>query len=198
MSMTQTMKRPTLTMPAAEAALITAAYGRAEVILEFGSGGSTVVAAEAGKRVTSVESDQAWAQMMRDWFVANPPAGHVDIIWSDIGPTKAWGQPVDESGWKNFARYPLEVWGLPDFQHPDVVLVDGRFRMGCALATAFRITRPITLYFDDYADRPRYHQIEEFLGAPAEITGRMARFDLTPMPVPAERLLQVIHMMTRP
>jgi hypothetical protein len=198
MNVTQSMKRPTLTMPAAEAALLTAAYDKADVILEFGSGGSTVMAAEAGKRVTSVESDKAWAQMMRDWFAANPPSGQVDIIWSDIGPTKEWGHPVDQSGWKNFARYPLEVWGQSDFQHPDVVLVDGRFRMGCALAAAFRITRPIPLYFDDYTDRPRYHQIETFLGAPHEIVGRMARFDLTPMPVPADRLLQVIHLMTRP
>lgn len=196
--MTTVLTRPQLTMPAPEAALIRAAYGQADTILEFGSGGSTVVAAEAGKRVTSIESDKNWAQMMRDWFAANPPAGQVDVIWSDIGPTKEWGQPVDESGWKGFARYPLEVWDMPGFTHPDVVLVDGRFRMGCALGAAFRITRPIPLFFDDYANRPRYHQIEEFLGAPAEITGRMARFDLTPMPVPAEKLLQVIHMMTRP
>jgi hypothetical protein len=185
-------------MPDAEAAVIRAAYAQAETILEFGSGGSTVLAAEAGKRVTSIESDKAWAQMMRDWFAAHPPVGQVNIIWSDIGPTKDWGQPIDESGWKRFARYPLAVWDMPGFTHPDVVLVDGRFRMGCALGAAFRITRPVPLYFDDYANRPRYHQIEEFLGAPVEITGRMARFDLTPMPVPADKLLQVIHMMTRP
>jgi hypothetical protein len=192
------MTRPELTMPAPEAAVIREAYAKAEVILEFGSGGSTVLGAEAGKRVTSVESDKDWAQMMRDWFAANPPAGDVDIIWSDIGPTKEWGHPVDDSGWKGFARYPLAVWDLPDFQHPDVVLVDGRFRMGCVLAAAFRINRPIPVYFDDYANRPRYHQIETFLGAPTEIVGRMARFDLTPMPVPADRLLQVINLMTRP
>ena len=196
--MTTTLTRPELTMPDAEAAVIRAAYGQAETILEFGSGGSTVLAAEAGKRVTSVESDKAWAQMMRDWFAAHPPAGQVEIIWSDIGPTKDWGQPIDDSSWKSFARYPLAVWDMPGFTHPDVVLVDGRFRMGCALGAAFRITRPIPLFFDDYAKRPRYHQIEEFLGAPVEITGRMARFDLTPMPVPADKLLQVIHMMTRP
>lgn len=196
--MTTTLTRPALTMPEAEAALIRTAYAQADVILEFGSGGSTVLAAEMGKRVTSVESDKAWAQMMRDWFAAHPSAGQVDIIWSDIGPTKEWGHPVDDSGWAGFARYPLAVWDLPGFTHPDVVLVDGRFRMGCALATAFRITRPIPLYYDDYANRPRHHQIETFLGAPTKIVGRMARFDVNPMPVPAERLLQVFHLMTRP
>ena len=53
--------RPTLTLPEAEAALITAAYDKAEVILEYGSGGSTVLAADLGKKVVAVESDRDWA-----------------------------------------------------------------------------------------------------------------------------------------
>ncbi|WP_230801220.1 hypothetical protein [Seohaeicola saemankumensis] len=190
--------RPELTMPKAEGVLLRDIYAAADTILEYGSGGSTVMAAEMGKRVTSVESDKAWAQMMRAWFAANPPAGQVDIVWSDIGPTKEWGHPVDDSAWKRFARYPLEVWDLPDFAHPDVILVDGRFRAGCALASVFRITQPVTLCFDDYTNRPRHHEVEEFLGAPAKIVGRMAYFALRPMPVPAERLLRVIQLMTRP
>ena len=198
MNSTAALIRPELTLPEAEAAALGAAYAAASTILEYGSGGSTVMAAELGKRVTSVESDKAWAQMMRDWFAAHPPAGQVDIVWSDIGPTKEWGHPIDDSGWKGFARYPLAVWDLPGFSHPDVVLVDGRFRMGCALATAFRIVRPVTLYYDDYANRPRHHQIETFLGAPTAIMGRMARFEINPMPVPANRLLQVFNLMTRP
>lgn len=190
--------RPELTLPEAEAATLRSAYAAAEVILEYGSGGSTVLAAELGKTVWSVESDKDWADMMKRWFAATPPEGTVHIVYSDIGPTKEWGHPVDDSSWKRFARYPLAVWDNPRFQHPDVVLVDGRFRVGCALATAFRITRPITLYFDDYAGRERLHVVEEYLGAPAEIIGRMARFEITPMPVPADRLLQVVHLMSRP
>ncbi|OZB14262.1 MAG: hypothetical protein B7X55_11550 [Rhodobacterales bacterium 34-62-10] len=198
MAIAAALTRPELTLPEAEAETLVSAYAMAHTILEYGSGGSTVMAAELGKRVTSVESDKGWAQMMRDWFAAHPPVGQVDILWSDIGPTKEWGHPVDDSAWKGFARYPLAVWDMPGFTHPDVVLVDGRFRMGCALATAFRISRPVTLYYDDYTNRPRHHQIETFLGAPTEITGRMARFDINPMPVPAERLLQVFSLMTRP
>lgn len=192
------LTRPELTLPEAEAVLLSAGYARADVILEYGSGGSTVLGAELGKRVFSVESDKNWAQMMRDWFAANPATGEVDIIWSDIGPTKEWGHPVDERGWKRFARYPLEVWDLDEFEHPDVVLVDGRFRVGCALAAAYRITRPVTLYFDDYVNRARFHEVEEFIGAPVEIAGRMARFEMKPTPVPPDRLLRVVQLMTRP
>lgn len=199
MSLAAPITRPELTLPAAEAEVLRAAYARADVILEYGSGGSTVLAAEMGKTVTSVESDQAWAQMMRDWFAANPPKGEVHIVWSDIGPTKEWGHPVDDSAWKQFPAYPLAVWDRleAEGQAPEVVLVDGRFRAGCALATAFRTQRPVTLLFDDYTPRKAYHAVEDFLGRPVTI-GRMAVFDISPMPVPADRLLRVIELMCAP
>lgn len=187
-------------MPAAEAEAVRAAYEKASVILEYGSGGSTVMAAGMlGKQVFAVESDKNWAISLRGWLKQNPPADgtSVDVIWSDIGPTKAWGHPADHSGWERFARYPLEVWGLPEFRQPDVVLVDGRFRPGCALATAFRTRSPVTVLIDDYAKRRHYHKVEAYLGRP-EMTGRLARFNVTPMPVPADRLLDIIRMMTQP
>ena len=108
--MTEALVRPELTLPEAEAALLRDEYARAEVILEYGSGGSTVLAAEMpGKTVFTVESDKDWAQRMRRWFAETPPAEgtEVDVIWSDIGPTKEWGHPVDEIEWRSFPEYPL-------------------------------------------------------------------------------------------
>ncbi|QFS82804.1 hypothetical protein FIU97_08325 [Roseivivax sp. THAF40] len=195
-----TIPRPELTLPDAEAALVRAEYAEAEVILEYGSGGSTVMAAEMpGKRVFTVESDRAWAEMMRGWFAANPPAqgSEVNVIWSDIGRTRDWGQPVDDTEWRRYPRYPLEVWGLPEFRQPQVVLVDGRFRQGCALAAKYLAHGPVTLLFDDYLHRKHYHQVEAFLGRP-EITGRMARFEITPEPIPPDRLLRIMQLMVRP
>lgn len=195
-----TLTRPELTMPSAEAEAIRAAYAQARVILEYGSGGSTVMAAEMpGKKVFSVESDKDWAKMMRAWFRDNPPAEdtEVDMIWSDVGPTKNWGYPKDTSEYMRYARYPLEVWDLPEFCQPDVVLIDGRFRPGCAVATALRTTKPLPVYVDDYKGRKAYHRIETYFGAP-ELIGRMARFDVEPMALPAEDLLGVIEMMIRP
>lgn len=191
------LQRPELTFPEAEAEAVRLAYRRSRVILEYGSGGSTVVGAELGRRVTSVESDPDWAQMMRDWFAANPPRGQVEVIHADIGPTKEWGHPETDRGWRRFAAYPLAVWARDDLPEPDLVLVDGRFRTGCVLATAFNITRPVTLLLDDYKTRENYHEIEDFVGKPTLI-GRLAVFDINPMPVPADRLMDVIRMMTQP
>lgn len=190
------VSRPELTLPEAEAAAVGEAYARASEILEYGSGGSTVLASEmSGKRITSVESDPDWAQMMRDWFAVQPGLSAVDMVHADIGPTKEWGHPQDESLWRRFPAYPLKVWDA-DIA-PDVVLVDGRFRVGCALATAFRTAKPVELLFDDYTDRKPYHRVEEFLGSP-EVVGRMARFKVSPLPVPQDRLLRVIELICAP
>ncbi len=191
---------PELMLPEAEAQHLARAYAEADVILEYGSGGSTVLASElSGKTVISVESDQAWAVMMRDWFVQNPPAQgtRIDVIWVDIGETGDWGTPMNASGWRHYPDYPLAVWQREDFRQPDVVLVDGRFRPGCAMATAFCTRKPVTLLVDDYKRRSRYHVIEEFLGAP-RLIGRMAQFDVAPTAVPPDRLLPIMKMMMRP
>lgn len=198
--MTRSLTRPELTMPEAEAALLREAYSRADVILEYGSGGSTVLAAQLpNTHVTSVESDKGWWRMMMEWFEGHPAhaTSSVDMLYADVGPTKEWGHPKDDRAWKRFADYPLAVWAMEGFKHPDVVLVDGRFRVGCALATAFNITRPVTLLFDDYAKRSNLHQVEEFLGTPT-LTGRMAVFDLTPQAFPVNRLLDIMKNMLRP
>ncbi len=198
--MTSTLTKPELTMPEAEATLLRDAYTRANVILEYGSGGSTVLAGDmAGKHVTSVESDKSWWRMMMEWFEGNPAhdTSTVEMLYADVGPTKEWGHPKDDRGWKRFADYPLAVWSMDGFKHPDVVLVDGRFRVGCALATAFNITRPVTLLFDDYAKRTNLHTVQEFLGTPT-LTGRMAAFDLTPQAFPVDRLLEIMKYMLRP
>lgn len=194
-------RRPDLTLPPAEAAVYLSAVTRATAsggtVLEYGSGGSTLLASEAGAEVWSVESDAAWAAMMRDWFEAHPPARRVTILHADIGPTRDWGHPVDDSRIRQWPDYALTPWETAGFPHPDVVLVDGRFRLASFLAVAFHITRPVTLFFDDYTPRRAYHRAEE-VAKPAAITGRMARFDLTPTSIPPDGLRRFARASLQP
>jgi hypothetical protein len=91
-----THKRPDLTMPEAEAELLRQHYEEVDMILEYGSGGSTVMASEMeGKYITSVESNKAWWKMMMEWFETNPTSkgSTVNMFYSDIGPTCEWGIP---------------------------------------------------------------------------------------------------------
>ena len=66
------LTRPQLTLPEAEADALRAAFERAGSILEYGAGGSTVMAAEMpGKRVWSIESDRKWVEKLQGWFAAH-------------------------------------------------------------------------------------------------------------------------------
>jgi hypothetical protein len=170
-----------LTMPPEEAAFLRSRYGTARIILEYGSGGSTWLAASLpGKYVVSVESDRRWALSMQD-RIDGAGLPSPAVIWHvDIGPTGLWGRPVDDRAWSRFHRYPLAVWDqpfLPD--HPDLILIDGRFRPACLVAACLRITRPVTVLFDDYMDRPRYHGVERIV-RPERSVGRMAVFEIEP------------------
>lgn len=61
---------------------------------------------------------------------------------------------------------------------PDFILIDGRYWVACAFESARPANASQTtagLMFDDYAMRPFYHVVEEFLGSP-QIVGRAAIF----------------------
>lgn len=169
-----------LGFPPEEAAHVTEAYGRAEVILEYGSGGSTVLAAGmSGKLIFSVESDWRWGMRLQRHLDQANLASPAIVFTVDIGETGRWGRPVDEGNWKNFHRYPSAIWTEPYFRHPDVVLIDGRFRAACFAMTCLTISRPVTVLFDDYVPRPAYSVVERF-SKPDRLIGRMAEFRLDP------------------
>lgn len=190
--------RPELTFPEEVAAFVRSHYEAAETILEYGSGGSTALAADMpDKTVFSVESDLRWARRMKRWLRQEERPARVEIHHVDIGPTGKWGRPVDDSGWRNWHRYPLSVWDREDFTQPDLVLVDGRFRPACLVTTMLRTKRPLTVLFDDYTDRRGYHVVEKFV-EPAEACGRMARFEIVPGAFPQDDLTLLVSLFNQP
>lgn len=196
--MTESTSGPVLTLPEAEGEAVRRAYDGAEVILEYGSGGSTVLAAGMpGKTVVSVESDAAWAAMVATHVAGMKRADSVIVRHVDIGPTHKWGAPTSRAAAPRFPDYPLAVWSDPGFRHPDVVLIDGRFRPACFATVAMKIDRPVTVLFDDYDTRARYKSVER-LSPPVEIIGRMARFELAPSPVPKDHLDWIISTFVEP
>ncbi|MFT4149730.1 MAG: hypothetical protein QM656_05990 [Paracoccaceae bacterium] len=186
-------------MPERETALLKECYARKDVILEYGSGGSTLLAASQDHTlVMSVESDRAWADNMQQVLARDFPQANVRLHWADIGPTAKWGRPANQKSWQTFALYPLAVWDMPWFRQPDLILIDGRFRVGCLLAALYRSSRPVTILFDDYANRPHYVEAVETFVRPAEIVGRMARFEIEPAPYPVHRMAEITRLLSRP
>lgn len=135
---------------------------KARVYLEYGSGGSTVMAARnpGVAAVISVESDPGWVDKVR----AEANAAHLHIDHSDIGAVGSWGSPLDDSGHRNYHDYVTRPWRMAAERSlsPDLVLVDGRFRVASFLYSLLCAPQGATVLFDDYMDRPQYHCVEGF------------------------------------
>jgi hypothetical protein len=170
---------PPLSFGEEEAPFVRAAYAAGGSILEYGSGGSTVLAASLGKPVVAVESDAGWTARLNTCLRELYPSAQAEVRHADIGRTGKWGRPVNDRMWPSFASYPLGVWSDLPFGAPDLVLVDGRFRLGCLCAVILKTERPVRVLFDDYRDRAEYHVIESLL-PPTSRIGRMAEFRVDP------------------
>ncbi|WP_237072588.1 hypothetical protein [Pseudaestuariivita rosea] len=172
-------------------------YDNADTILEYGMGGSTAYAASlAGKTIFSVENAQDWYTQMVDYFDRNPPKAKLTLHHQDIGPTGKWGRPRNTSGWRTYHLYPFGIWQHPDFQHPDLILIDGRVRTGCFLASLVSCQKPVTVLMDDYKRRLHYHVVEQF--APLkEMIGRLGVFEIKPTTLKPEDYLIFCEEMTK-
>jgi protein O-GlcNAc transferase len=124
---------------------------------EYGCGGSTAIANGMSNllRITSVETDYEWAKRVHE------VCPDVNMIWVDIGPTKEFGQPVDETLRIGWPRVP-EVWTQAS-QTYDLVLIDGRFRVACAALICLFPNHVKRICFDDFTSRPHYHAILPFI-----------------------------------
>jgi aminoglycoside N3'-acetyltransferase len=60
------------------------------------------------------------------------------------------------------------------------VLIDGRFRVACFLATCASIKKETTVLFDDYESRTHYHLAEKLFDKIDGIDNRMAVFKIKP------------------
>ncbi|MFV0306831.1 MAG: hypothetical protein ACK5OX_03700 [Desertimonas sp.] len=187
-----THQPPNLMMPAAEADHVREILEGASVVLEYGSGGSTVLAAEHAQRVMSVESDARWVALVRKWFEVHPPHAEVSLHHVDIGPTGPFGRPTDPTTCGRWPRYPTAIWDASEFVEPDVVLIDGRFRLACFVTVALRCRRPVRVLWDDYDNRPHYHRASE-LASPTRVIGRLAEFHLVPTALPRRHLTWMVE-----
>ena len=187
---------PRFHMPEAEAEAVRAAYHGARRIVEYGSGGSTVFAAtRTDAQLVSIESDPAWRDKVAGWIGAEgADRPGIELRHVDIGPVGGWGVPAGPGAFRRFPSYPLSPWVQPPAgwdAGPDLVFIDGRFRVACMAATVLNAAAPLTVLWDDYADRPGYHAAEELAGPP-DMIGRLARFSIVPRTLTPAQISRLI------
>lgn len=159
-------------MPARAANRLSAMLASCDTYLEYGVGGSTRLASRAGPRtLIGVDSDHRFLNAVGHAIRQAGEAIDWHPVHVDIGPTAYLGFPRTLCARREWGDYALAPWGLGIA--PDLVLIDGRFRLACALATAAHARPGTRVFFDDYATRPWYWKASRYLDL-LEKVGRAA------------------------
>jgi len=166
-------------LPKGELQFLTGFFRSNTIYLEYGSGGSTLAALDRGVRpVVSVESDPIWFDRTSD-SISESDRSRIDLLLVDIGPTRDWGWPASNDYFPKWPDYSLSPWR--HCQHrsvePNLVLIDGRFRVACFCATLLFGKPGTTILFDDYIDRPQYHVVQKII-QPKKSIGRLCEFQI--------------------
>jgi hypothetical protein len=134
--------------------------------LEYGSGGSTVMAARQGKALISVDTDRFFLKAVQKKIGKLSPNQH--LLWGDIGATGPWGAPKAKPTSEPSRRIEDSYIELP-WRYvercllPDLVMIDGRFRVAAALFSCAQLVNDpqSRVVVDDYVVRPEYKVIEQ-------------------------------------
>jgi hypothetical protein len=129
--------------------------------LEYGSGGSTVCACRIADAVLSVETDQRFGQLVVDHVRSLRLDAKLTYFYADIGLTAGSARPLftrmtptRREAWSRYAKLPWEYLERTK-QLPDVVFVDGRFRVSAVLESFLRLpdSSNCTFLMDDFVAR---------------------------------------------
>jgi hypothetical protein len=143
----------------------------AETYAEYGCGRSTVwVFDNTNCIIVGVDTSNEWLANVRQRCATSD---RVILHHADVGKVGKWGTPLTYDKCQNFSDYTDWLWNQGAI--PDVVLVDGRFRVCCFLTSLVRGREGTRILFDDYTDRGRYHIVERFV-KPVRTCGRQALF----------------------
>lgn len=135
--------------------------------LEFGMGGSTLCALQKSRaNIYSVESDPVWINQMRKYLIVKRLENkRLTLHHGDIGPVREWGNPRSDNTKALFSNYSSTIFKRVDATKLDVVLIDGRFRVACALNTILKCSgNPyLKIMIHDFWGREIYHPVLSYL-----------------------------------
>jgi len=122
------------------------------IYFEFGSGGSTNLASYYKLKVYSVESDAKWHNKLKtNGIIAN-------YITIDLN-SNYFGFPGNGTKIKDWKLY---IQAYKKEYNADIILIDGRFRVACALDIFSKIRNDTLVLIHDYNSRKEYHIIEDY------------------------------------
>ena len=128
-----------------------------ENVFEFGCGSSTIFISnnENIKNIHSVDSNIDWINKIKENLPKKTKLHYVDI---NADPDN-WGHPLDHSKIDDWPKYSSVLLKIRNF-FPDLILVDGRFRVACALKSISRMKKDSYLMIHDYT--LKFQRVENY------------------------------------
>jgi len=157
---------------------------------EYGCGKSTVwVLRNTNAQVFSVDTSRYWINEVAQDDIENN--ARLMIKHVDLGDVGDYGYPIDYSKSDFFNLYTDFLWHQDE--KPNVVLIDGRFRVCCFLTSLKFADEGTHIIFDDYINRPEYHIVEKYVER-VEHCGRLCLFIVpSPQEIDLDRLEKDIN-----
>lgn len=148
----------------------------ANIILEYGSGGSTIYAGKSkAQAIISTENDKDFLdKVIAEYNKGGPLLVPVHVY---VGETKMWGYPINKDYQHKWPEYPVAPWNMAKEKglEPDTIIIDGRFRVACFLYSVGHARPGTIIFWDDYVNRESYHVVENIC-KPHKTFGRAAVF----------------------
>ena len=142
---------------------------------EYGCGKSTeYMYKQSNASIFSVDTSKEWAAKTLN-LSKDSNHDRLNVKWIDVGDVTDWGYPISFQKKQNFVQYANWFWNFR--LRPDLVVIDGRFRILCFLTSIKFAPIGTKIIFDDYTNRPFYHVAEEFLKI-KDTCGRQALFEV--------------------
>lgn len=152
--------------------------------MEFGTGGSTIRALLASNaKVYSVDSSLEWIHRIQGYrYIRKMQKSRLQLFHVDIGKTGRWGWPVEDSSSHLFPAYSSRIFSNIKCDEIDTILIDGRFRVACALNTIlyFAGNENIRIMLHDFKLRTKYHVLLEYLRE-EDAMGTLSIFSIKPL-----------------
>ena len=149
---------------------------KVDVYGEYGCGKSTKwVLNNTAIDVIAVDTSSEWVGAVKKDNQRNNE--RLNIHYSNLGDVGGWGYPLSYEKKERFSDYTDYIWRQKN--NPQLVLVDGRFRVCCFLTSLKYAEEGTKIIFDDYINRPHYHYIEKYVRRKKQC-GRQCLFIVPP------------------
>ena len=142
---------------------------KSKFYFEYGSGSSTLYADKMKKKFISIELDKKYFSKIKKFIKKDR------IRFINMGPVGEFSYPIFKNKKKIISYVEYINYFLKKKNNPDLILIDGRFRVACCINLLRFINKDyskVSILLDDYKKRKHYKIIRNFFYV-KEI-GRMA------------------------